>query len=211
MKPSSTLQAVLLAGTVAFTGTACKPTQDKHKEEVKRIIAEVQPTKDIVSSSEDYYFNDRKDLPNISDKQRESLALGHAKMTCLARGLENGTISVADFNTIIASDDRIITDKNTQLQVDKKGGIWYFSSASVNKKNIEFSTADGTPNIILENYAVSKVEMKGGELRVSISWDLYETEVTDNTAKQKVSANFSPKDGKKPGTWTIILRLMLAK
>lgn len=125
MKLSSTLQAALLSSTIALTGTACKPTQeaqDKHKEEVKRILSEVQPTKDILSSSKDY-FDGRKNLTNISDEQRESLTLGHAKMTCLARGLENGTISVADFNTVISSDDRIITDKNTKLQVDKKGGI----------------------------------------------------------------------------------------
>jgi len=40
---------------------------------------------------------------------------------------------------------------------------------------------------------------------------MYETVVTDQTAKQQLDANLSPRDGKTPGTWTVKVRLMLAK
>jgi hypothetical protein len=163
----------------------------------------------VIKSSQQYYRN-RDDLKNISFNERESLTLWHARLTCVEQWLKDGTLPFRDFyTTIIQSNKRIITDENTKLHIDSGRGN--FSNITVNPNIIEFWTTQGNPNIILENYSVSDVQMQWGELSVTVSWDMYETVVTDQTAKQQLDANLSPRDGKTPGTWTVKVRLMLAK
>jgi hypothetical protein len=108
----------------------------------------------------------------------------------------------------VASQEQIITDKNTKLQTEFGG---YHRSVSVSPKVIEFWTDPGYSNIFLENYSISQVELNGGELRVTVSGDAYETVVTDQTIKQKVNVDLSPKNGKHPDSKTLTIRLVLAK
>jgi hypothetical protein len=116
MKLSSTLRAALLSGTIAFTGTACQPTQDKHNKEVSRILDSVHPTEDAILRAREYYQS-RENLENLSDAEFTSLIFGNAKMTVLARRMQDHTISIADFLMILKSEDQIITDKNTKLKI----------------------------------------------------------------------------------------------
>lgn len=78
-------------------------------------------------------------------------------------------------------------------------------------KIIEFWTDPGYSNVFLENYTIKNVELKGGELSVTVSGDAYETEVTDQTAKQQVDVDLTPKDGKHPESKTLTIRLVLKK
>lgn len=63
-----------LAGLIGVSTPACKPAQEKHSEDVKRILDAVQPTEDLVKLSQEYY-NGREDLKSISDEERMSLIL----------------------------------------------------------------------------------------------------------------------------------------
>lgn len=76
---------------------------------------------------------------------------------------------------------------------------------------IEFWTDPGYSNVFLENYNITNVEFKGGELSVTVSGDAYETEVTDQTAKQQVDVDLTPKDGKHTESKTLTVRLVLKK
>jgi len=154
------------AALIGISISACKPAQDKHREDVEHILQMVQPTEEIVAASQGYY-NGREDLKHISDAERASLVHSHAKLKRIADGLKDATISFEDFyNMVVASDTRIVTDENTKLQTDFGA---YYKGISVHPKSIEFWTTPGNPNIILEDYIVSNVEMNGGELRVSLS------------------------------------------
>jgi hypothetical protein len=81
----------------------------------------------------------------------------------------------------------------------------------VGPKVIEFWTDPGYSNVFLSDYTIKDVELKGGELSVTVSGDAYETDVTDQTAKQQIDADLSPKDGKHPDSKTLTVRLVLAK
>ncbi len=54
--------------------------------------------------------------------------------------------------------------------------------------------------------------MEGGELRIVVDGESYETDVTDDAAKQQWDINVSPNDqGVHPASKTLTIRLVLAK
>lgn len=69
-----------LAGLIGVSAPACKPLAEKKRAEVEHILQSVQPTEDVVKLSQEYYGG-RTDLENISDAERASLVMSHAKLT----------------------------------------------------------------------------------------------------------------------------------
>jgi hypothetical protein len=68
------LLPVVFAGLIGLSTPACNSLAEKKKAEVERILDAVQPTENVIKSSQQYYRN-RDDLKNISFNERESLTL----------------------------------------------------------------------------------------------------------------------------------------
>lgn len=199
------LSAAGLAWLIAAGSSALKPIQNKHKAEVDRILSVVQPTEEDVIVSQKYY-QERKDLESISDIQKTSLIMSHARLSVLTEEVKTNNMTLSDLLTILTSEDRIVTDENTKLKISTN--FWKdIGALSCQGDQLEITTDARSPNRILRNFSLSQVELKGGELTVSFSWTEFETEARAD--KEQLSASLGTTEVW-PATYSISVGLVLA-
>lgn len=194
-----------LAGLIGVGIPACKPAQEKHSQDVKRILDAVQPTEEKVSHAQSYYES-RNDLKNLSSDQRMSLTLWNARLSVLKEQMKGWKISTQDLLTILKSNDKIITDANTKLKIATN--FWRdIEFLSYVGDDLQLRTESYSPDKILRNFA-TEMKMEGGELTVSFSWTEFETKARED--KEQLSASTDVIE-KWPATYTISIGLVLAK
>ena len=199
------LSAAGLAWLIAAGSSALKPIQNKHKAEVDRILSVVQPTEEDVIVSQKYY-QERKDLESISDIQKTSLIMSHARLSVLTEEVKTNNMTLSDLLTILTSEDRSVTDENTKLKISTN--FWKdIGALSCQGDQLEITTDARSPNRILRNFSLSQVELKGGELTVSFSWTEFETEARAD--KEQLSASVGTTEVW-PATYSISVGLVLA-